>query len=102
MIRHIVLCRFRTDVTTATHDAIFTELAALRAHLAGIIAMSFGANVSPEGLAQGFAHGFTIDFIDAAARDAYLADAAHGRAGAKLVAALDGGVNGLIVFDIEV
>ena len=102
MIRHIVLCKFRTDVTAATRDATFAELAALRDHLAGITAMSFGANVSPEGLAQGFAHGFTIDFTDAAARDTYLADPAHARAGAKLVAALEGGISGLIVFDVEI
>ena len=101
-IRHIVLCRFRDAITATERDAISAELAALRGHLPGILAMSFGANVSPEGLGQGFAHGFTIDFADAAARDTYLADAAHGRAGAKLVAALEGGASGLIVFDIEV
>jgi hypothetical protein len=64
--------------------------------------MSLGANVSPEGLGQGFAHGFSIDFENAAARDTYLADDAHARAGANLVAALDGGASGLIVFDIEI
>ncbi len=102
MIRHIVLCKFRADVTDAQRETIFAELTALRGHLPGILAMSFGASVSPEGLERGFVHGFSIDFADAAARDAYLADEAHGRAGAKLVAALDGGVAGLIVFDIAV
>jgi len=101
-VRHIVFCRFRADVTDAQREAIFAELAALRAHLPGILAMSLGANVSPEGLGQGFAHGFSIDFADPAARDTYLADDAHGQAGAKLVAALDGGISGLIVFDIEI
>ncbi|HEY9009425.1 MAG TPA: Dabb family protein [Devosia sp.] len=101
-VRHIVLCKFHAGVSDVQRDAIFAELAALRGHLPGILAMSSGANVSPEGLGQGFAHGFTIDFADAAARDTYLADAAHGRAGAKLVAALEGGADGLIVFDIEV
>jgi len=101
-IRHIVLCRFRADVAATERDAIFAELAALSGHLSGITAMSLGANVSPEGLAQGFAHGFTIDFADAASRDAYLADEAHRRAGARLVAALDTGLSGLIVFDIEI
>lgn len=101
-VRHIVLCHFRHSVTSTEREAVFAELAGLRGHLPGILAMSFGANVSPEGLGQGFSHGFTIDFADATARDAYLADAAHGRAGAKLVAALDGGASGLIVFDIEV
>ena len=101
-IRHIVLCKFSASVPAAERGAIFAELAALRGHLTGITAMTFGANVSPEGLAQGFAHGFSIDFTDVPARDAYLADEAHARAGAKLVSALDGGVTGLIVFDIEV
>lgn len=100
-IRHIVLCRFRADVPASERQAIFDQLAALRGHLKGITAMSFGANVSPEGLGQGFAHGFTIDFADAAARDAYLADDAHGKAGARLVAALEGGLTGLVVFDGE-
>ena len=81
--------------------AIYAELAALADHLA-IDAMSFGPNVSPEGLHQGFADGFTMNFPDVAARDAYLADAAHQAAGARLVAALEGGLAGLLVFDIAV
>ncbi|TIN72574.1 MAG: Dabb family protein, partial [Mesorhizobium sp.] len=48
-----------------------------------------------------FGHGFTIDFRDAAARDAYLAHEAHQRAGARLVAALEGGTDGLMVLDLE-
>ena len=61
-IRHVVLCRFRADVPGVERQAIFDQLSALRGHLPGITAMTFGANVSPEGLGQGFAHGFTIDF----------------------------------------
>jgi hypothetical protein len=102
MIRHCVWVKFRSDVPQTERQAIYDQLAALRGHLKGIAAMSVGPNVSPEGLHQGFTDGFTIDFTDAASRDAYLADDAHGRAGARLVAALDGGVSGLIVFDIEV
>ncbi len=34
-------------------------------------------------------------------RDAYLADAAHKAVGAQLVAAMDGGRDGLVVCDIE-
>jgi hypothetical protein len=63
--------------------------------------VAFGANVSPEPFARGFTHGFTIDFRDAAARDAYLAHPDHGRAGARLVAALEGGTDGLFVLDFE-
>ncbi|MDB5540683.1 MAG: Dabb [Devosia sp.] len=100
-IRHCVLVKFRADVPPVEREGIYAELAALRDHLA-IEAMSFGHNVSPEGLHQGFLDGFTIDFPDAAARDAYLVDDAHKQAGARLVAALEGGSQGLLVFDIEV
>ena len=57
---------------------------------------------APKASARVSRHGFSIDFTDAAARDTYLADPAHARAGTTLVAALDGGTNGLIVFDLEV
>lgn len=100
-IRHIVLCRFRADVAPAERQAIFDQLAALRGHLPGILDMQFGQSVSPEGLEQGFSHGFTIDFADAAARDAYLIDAAHQAAGGRLVAACEDGVHGLVVIDLE-
>lgn len=101
-LRHVVLCKFKAGVAPAQIQAAFDELAALRGHLKGITAASFGANVSPEGLAQGFAHGFTIDFADAAARDAYLVDPAHKTAGGNLVALLEGGRAGLIVVDLEI
>lgn len=101
MIRHCVFVKFRPDVPTGERQAIYDQLAALRGHLKGIEAMAFGPNVSPEGLHRGFRDGFTIDFADAAARDAYLVDEAHKQAGGRLVAALEGGREGLVVFDIE-
>ncbi len=100
-IRHIVLVKFRADVPPEERDGIYQQLALLEGHL-GIEAMSFGSNVSPEGLHQGFADGFTMDFADAASRDAYLVDPAHQAAGGRLVAALEGGLGGLLVFDIVV
>jgi len=101
-IRHIVLCRFRATVDQAERRAIFAALATLRGHLSGITDMSFGPSISPEGLEQGFADGFTIDFVDAAARDAYLVDPGHQAAGQRLVAALEGGRDGLVVVDLDI
>jgi hypothetical protein len=43
-----------------------------------------GANMSPEGLNQGFTHGFVMTFKDAAARDAYLPHPEHERFKASL------------------
>jgi hypothetical protein len=100
-IRHCVFVKFRADVPLSEIQSIYEQLAALGQHLE-IDHMSYGPNVSPEGLHQGFVDGFTMDFPDAAARDAYLADGKHEAAGARLVAALEGGGKGLLVFDIEV
>ena len=43
-----------------------------------------------------------MDLANQAARDRYLTDPAHQAAGSKLVAALQGGRDGLIVFDMEI
>ena len=101
MIRHIVLARFRTDVPDAERQAIFDELAGLQSVVA-IKHFAAGANVSPEPLSKGYTHGFTIDFEDASARDAYLVHPAHQAAGGRLVAAAEGGVEGVLVLDFEI
>lgn len=102
MIRHCVFYKFRTDISAAERAAIHAGLAALVGQIEGLLSAQFGPNVSPEGLGQGFNDGFTMDFIDEAARDRYLPHPAHQAAGARLVAALEGGRDGLIVFDMKV
>ena len=102
MIRHCVLVRFRPEVTQEDRTVIYAELESLREVVPGFLAMSAGPNVSPEGVHQGFVDGFTMDFTDEAARDAYLIHPDHKAAGAKLVASLEGGRDGLIVFDMVV
>jgi hypothetical protein len=96
MIRHVVLCRFRKDADVA---AVFAAITALQQKIPGILSISCGKDNSPEGLQKGFTHGFTVDFIDATARDAYLPHPDHQVAGKMVVAALDGGLEGLAVLD---
>ncbi len=103
MIRHCVFIRFRTVVSRTERDEILSEIADLQHHLAGILAVRTGVNVSPEvGMDQGLSEGFIIDFADATARDGYLADAEHQRVGARIVATAEGGVAGVFVFDLEI
>lgn len=99
MIRHVVLLRVRSDVPAATLADVFVRLHALRSRIDGIVEIRSGPNVSPEGLGRGYTHGFTVDFVDAAARDRYLVDPAHQAVGALLVEACEGGVDGLLVID---
>lgn len=103
MIRHCVFIRFRPEITEEEKVAIFDEIVALKARLRGFLAAHVGANVSPEvGMDKGFGEGFIVDFADAAARDAYLEDEAHRKTGAKIVAAAEGGVAGIFVYDLEI
>jgi hypothetical protein len=67
----------------------------------GILSVTCGKDNSPEGLQKGFTHGFTVDFVDAAARDNYLPHPAHQVVGKMVVEALDGGLEGLAVIDWE-
>ena len=102
MIRHIVLARLRETTTPDEIAAIFSGLDELRTHLPGILSFNYGANISPENLARGFTHAFTVDFTGPAARDAYLVHPAHKAAGGRLVAACEGGINGILVIDFGV
>jgi hypothetical protein len=102
MIRHVVLVRPAAQASSASVQAALDGVAALQGVVPGIVSVQLGANVSPEGLGQGYTHGFVVDFTDAAARDAYLPHPAHQKAGAALVAIADGGVAGILVFDLQV
>ena len=102
MIRHIVFVRIRPEVQRHEVEGLFAELAALKDVVPGLLSFASGPDSSPEGLARGYTHAFSVDFVDAAARDAYLPHPAHQKAGARLVAATQGGLDGLAVLDFEV
>lgn len=103
MIRHCVFIRFRKAITAAEKAVIYQEIGALEGRLPGLLAVHAGDNVSPEtGMDKGFAEGFIVDFDTAGARDLYLADAEHRKTGAKIVAAAEGGIDGIFVYDLEI
>ena len=100
MIRHVVLVRFAETTLTTEIDAIFGDLGRLQEVVPGMLSFAGGADVSPEGLAKGFTHLFVVEFDGADARDAYLAHPAHRAAGARLVRAAEGGLEGVLVMDV--
>jgi hypothetical protein len=101
-VRHMVFCRFRADVTPTRRLAFFEQIRRLT-EVPGIAFTNFqcGPNVSPEGYGMNFADGFMMDFESRAACFAYLAHPTHQAIGARLLEALDGGAQGLLVFDID-
>ena len=101
MIRHLVHLRFRADVTQAQKDALYGELAGLSSHISGIVDFQHRRNVSVETpLVRDFLDMFWFDFADTATRDVYLEDSQHQAIGARIVACLEGGADGVFVCDI--
>ena len=102
MIRHIVLANLRSDLPPAEKESLLAALAGMKGHIPGIVAVTAGANNSPEGLDRHHNLGLTVDFVDAAARDAYLPHPHHVSVAKQLVGATQGGVDGILVLDFEI
>lgn len=101
MIRHIVSLRFRADTPPEIKAALYRDLAVLSGHIDGIEDFRSFENVSVETpVVRGFNDLFWFDFRDVAVRDAYLVDPAHQALGARIVAELEGGIDGVFVADV--
>jgi Stress responsive A/B Barrel Domain len=98
MIRHIVLIRLRAGLDDATIDGLFAQLPGLAERL-GFTA-AWGQSESPEQIERGYKHGFVAEFTDWAALAAYQTDPGHKVFGAGLVAHAEGGLDGILVFDL--
>ncbi|WP_234999017.1 Dabb family protein [Ruegeria sp. AU67] len=71
MIRHIVLAKFRSDVTEETIWKIYRGLSDLTDALPGVGGFTGGRSESPGQIELGYKHGFVIDFDDWAALASY-------------------------------
>ncbi|HBF29246.1 Dabb family protein [Rhizobium sp.] len=101
MISHCVFLRFKASVSEADKQAIYQAITDLKAVVPGMVEVTAGANISPEGLNLGFVDGFIVTFEDAKARDFYLKHPDHIVVGDRIVAATDGGLSGILVFDLQ-
>ena len=77
VLRHVVLFRYKTEVTAEKKSEVIARFAALKDQIAEIISFEGGPNVEVEGLGDGFEHVFCVTFADEAARATYLPHPAH-------------------------
>ena len=101
MILHCVFLRFKSALQSSDKQALYEEVEALKSVVPGMLEVKYGPNVSPEGLNGGFRDGFVVTFEHADARDAYLVHPEHVAVGERIVASTDGGLAGLLIFDLE-
>ena len=78
-VKHIALFKFKEGTAQEYIDQVFEQALELSESVDGIEDYVGGTNNSPEGLNQGFTHGFVMTFQDAAARDAYVGHPDHER-----------------------
>ena len=103
MIRHFVGIRFRAGTPDAVKQGLMDDLAGLRGHIDGILDFQARPNVSVEDeMVRGYRDVFWFDFEDTKVRDVYLNDPVHQEIGGRIVAELEGGPDGVFVFDYEV
>ena len=83
-LRHIVLFKYRASALPSEIEQVTEAFRALQHRITGIQSFEHGVNNSPENKAHGFTHIYTLTFVSAAARDAYLPHPAHEAFGALL------------------
>lgn len=96
-VKHIALFKFKPEVTEDQIDEIFDQILNATEEIPGIEDYVSGVDSSPEGLAQGYTHGFIMTLTDAAARDAYLTHPEHEKVKQLLLAHVDS----VLAFDFE-
>ena len=98
-VKHVVLFKFKPATPAARIRQIFAALDALRPTVPGLLDFSGGAFQSNEGFGRGYTHGFVMTFADAVSRDGYLPHPEHERVKQMIVPELEGGIDGVLVFD---
>jgi quinol monooxygenase YgiN len=76
-VKHAVFVKFKETTTPEQIEQVFSDLLDLSEAIEGVEDYVAGPNNSPQGLSQGYTHGFIMTFTDAAARDAYLPHPEH-------------------------
>jgi hypothetical protein len=102
MIRHIVLTKFNPDTAEDKIAGIYAGLSALADTLPGAQNFVGGRSESPEQIERGYMHGFVIDFDSWDALQNYADNPEHQALGGQLVANAVGGIDGILVLDLDV
>lgn len=101
MLYHLVLCEPVDDAALDRIEAACAILADLAPQIPGMVGFRHGPNRDFEGKSARYTHGFLCTFEDRAAHLAYERHPEHVRAGGMLVAACQGGADGIFVADLE-
>lgn len=98
LVRHMVVCKFQSGVSETMAAGLLDLVRGMKDRIPGIVSIEAGPYESPEGLNQGFTHGFLVTFESPAARDGYLPHPEHDKVRDALLEHLES----VVAFDFEV
>jgi len=98
MTRHFGVFQFKNDVSKAQIEECFTTMQAMVGQIPGLVSMEHGPYKSPEGMNDGFSHGFIMTFDSPESRDAYLPHPVHEEVKDLVVPRLER----VVVFDFDI
>lgn len=101
MIRHIVLTRFRPETSEDRIAEIYAGLRALTETMPGAHNFTGGRSDSPERIERGYLHAFVVDFDSWADLKHYADHPEHRALGSRIVENAVGGMDGLLVLDLD-
>ena len=93
---HVVLVKFSAAKAHRAAE-LLAAVEAFRKRLPGFLSLTGGPYSSPEGLNQGYTHGFVMTFADAATRDRYLSHPEHEKIKQSFLPDLEA----VVAFDFE-
>lgn len=76
-VKHVVLFQFKPTATVAEINRVCDLFDQLPGKIQEVKSYETGTDISPEKLAEGLTHCFTLSFANAADRDAYIVHPAH-------------------------
>lgn len=97
---HVVLVRLRADLSTQELAQLAEAFSALPHQIPGLNGIRLGIDAGFEPLNRGYSWGFVATFDGPDALSAYQAHPAHKSASSLLLSCAQGGVDGVLVFDL--
>lgn len=77
LLRHVVLFQYKEGTTPEQIEEVTKAFAGLKGKISEIVDFECGTDVSVEGKAGGFTHGYVVTFKSEKDRDTYLPHPAH-------------------------
>jgi len=97
-VKHLGVFQFQSEVTQDEIEACMSSLRGMVGQIPGLQEVLCGPYSSPEGMNDGFTHGFVMTFESAEARDAYLPHPNHEVVKGQILPRLER----VVVFDFDV